>query len=80
MAASHCRGKITNEKGRELCKKAEDNKAAVAGGIAGGVVFLAILAKCWHKMKFSNNKPAAEPQATAVQLELAKSAGSAVDV
>jgi len=29
-------------------------------------------------MKFSNNKPAAEPQATAVQLKLAKSAGSAV--
>ena len=77
VAASNC-DKITNEKGHELCKKAEDNKAAVAGGIAGGVVFLAILAKCWHKMKFSNNKPAAEPQATAVQLELAKSAGSAV--
>ena len=77
VAASNC-DKITNEKGHELCKKAEDNKAAVAGGIAGGVVFLAILAKCWHKMKFSNNKPAAEPQATAVQLELARSAGSAV--
>ena len=69
-------------------QKAEDNKAAVAGGIAGGVVFLAILTKCWHKMKLTG-EPAApqwpaqdevlqwpEPQATAVQLELAKSAGS----
>jgi hypothetical protein len=50
----------------------EDNKAAVAGGIVGGVVVLAILAKCWHKMKY---KPAAVAQpdtAVPVQLELAK--------
>jgi hypothetical protein len=66
---------ITNEKARELCQKAEDNKAAVAGGIVGAVVFLAIVVKCWCKFKFKN-KPAPPAQAGVLprgKLELALS-------
>jgi len=65
--------KITNEKARELCQKAEDNKMAVIGGVVGGVVFLAILAKCWHKFKYKPASAAAPDTAVPVQLELAKS-------
>jgi hypothetical protein len=46
---------------RELCEKAANTKAIVAGGIAAAVVFLAILAKCWHKIKYQapeQGKPA----------------------
>jgi len=64
---------ITNEKAHELCLKAENNKMAVIGGVIGGVVFLAILAKCWHKFKYKKPASAATPDtAVPVQLALAK--------
>jgi hypothetical protein len=46
----------------------------VIGGVVGGVVFLAILAKCWHKFKYKPASAAAPDTAVPVQLELAKSA------
>jgi hypothetical protein len=74
--------KTTDEKARELCQKAEDSKMAVIGGVVGGVVFLAILAKYWHKSKYAIQTAKATaaaapdtavPFAVPVQLELAKS-------
>jgi hypothetical protein len=50
-----------------------NNKAAVAGGIVGGIVLLAVVAKCWHKFKYKP-APQSAPPAAGVQLQLAKSA------
>jgi hypothetical protein len=45
-------------------KETGSNTAAIIGGVAGGVVFLAIVAGCWYKHKHNRDdteKPADKP-------------------